>query len=250
MFSLDNKVAIVTGGAKGIGKSIVLALSEAGATTIIADIDVDKGKELEKCMNNIKKLKAEFVFTDVSDSKSVNKLVDYVIKKFKRIDIIVNNAGILHDAFITDIDDATWDKVLNVNLRGVFYCCRAVIPHMINQKYGKIINIASAGGKLGFPYAGVDYCASKGGVMALTRQLANQVSKYGINVNAVAPGTTETDLIKNRNEKQKKFITSKIPLGRMGKPEDTAAAVLFLASSGADYITGETLDVNGGLYMD
>ncbi|HBT49759.1 MAG: 3-oxoacyl-[acyl-carrier-protein] reductase [Caldanaerobacter subterraneus] len=249
MFSLDGKIAIVTGGAKGIGKSIVLALSKVGATTVIADIDVNSGRELEACLKQ-KGLKVEFIEVDVSISESVNKMVKDVVEKYGKIDILVNNAGILHDAQITDIDDATWDRVIRVNLTGVFYCCRAVVPHMIRQKYGKIINIASAGGKMGFPYAGVDYCASKGGIMALTRQLALQISKYGINVNAVAPGTTETELIKDRNEEQKKYIISRIPVGRMGRPEDTAAAVVFLASSGSDYITGETIDVNGGLYMD
>lgn len=249
MFSLDGKIAIVTGGAKGIGKSIVLALSKVGATTVIADIDVNSGRELEACLKQ-KGLKVEFIEVDVSISESVNKMVKDVVEKYGKIDILVNNAGILHDAQITDIDDATWDRVIRVNLTGVFYCCRAVVPHMIRQKYGKIINIASAGGKMGFPYAGVDYCASKGGIMALTRQLALQISKYGINVNAVAPGTTETELIKDRSEEQKRYIISRIPMGRMGRPEDTAAAVVFLASSGSDYITGETIDVNGGLYMD
>ncbi|MDN5302120.1 MAG: 3-oxoacyl-[acyl-carrier protein] reductase [Thermoanaerobacteraceae bacterium] len=249
MFEINGKVAVVTGGAKGIGKSIVVALASAGARTIIADIDEIQGKQLENELK-VSGLEAEFVYGDVSRSDSVNKLVDYVINKYQRIDVFVNNAGVLHDAQIVDIDDETWDRVLNINLRGVFYCCRAVVPHMIKQKYGKIINVASAGGKMGFPYASVDYCASKGGIMALTRQLALQVSKYGINVNSVAPGTTETELIKERSEEQKKNIISKIPIGRMGRPEDTAAAVLFLASSGADYITGETIDVNGGLYMD
>ncbi|WP_422448011.1 SDR family NAD(P)-dependent oxidoreductase [Thermoanaerobacterium sp. DL9XJH110] len=249
MFSLDGRIAIVTGGAKGIGKSIVLALSKVGAITVIADIDALSGQELERNLKQ-KGLKAEFMQVDVSESESVNKMIDEVVEKYGKIDILVNNAGILHDAQITDIDDATWDRVIKVNLTGVFYCCRAVVPHMIRQKYGKIINIASAGGKLGFPFAGVDYCATKGGIMALTRQLALQISKYGINVNAVAPGTTETELIKDRSEDQKRYIISRIPVGRMGRPEDTAAAVVFLASSGSDYITGETIDVNGGLYMD
>ncbi|MCF6097128.1 3-oxoacyl-ACP reductase FabG [Thermovorax subterraneus] len=249
MFSLDGRIAIVTGGAKGIGKSIVLALGTVGATTVIADIDANSGRELEKSLKQ-KGLKVEFIQVDVSVSKSVNKMVEEVLEKYGKIDILVNNAGILHDAQITDIDDETWERVIRVNLTGVFYCCRAVVPHMIRQRYGKIINIASAGGKMGFPYAGVDYCASKGGIMALTRQLALQISKYGINVNAVAPGTTETELIKDRSEEQKRYIISRIPMGRMGRPEDTAAAVVFLASSGSDYITGETIDVNGGLYMD
>jgi len=248
MFVINGKIAVVTGGAKGIGKSIVVALNSLGMKTVIADIDEASGRKLEKKLKS-KGFKAEFVYTDVSKSNSVNKLINYVIKRYSRIDVFVNNAGVLHDAQIIDIDDETWDRVLEVNLRGVFYCCRAVIPYMIEQKSGKIINIASLGGKRGSSNAGVDYCASKGGIMALTRQLAFQVSKYNINVNAVAPSTTETELIKDRSDKQKKRIISKIPVNRLGRPEDTAAAVLFLASTGSDYITGETIDVNGGSYM-
>ena len=249
MFSLKGKIAIVTGGSKGIGRSIVIALAKLGAKTVIADIDEEKGKELEGKLLNCG-LEAEYMYADVLSSSSVCRIVEGIIEKYGRIDIFVNNAGILHDAFITDISDDLWDQVISVNLRGVFYCCRAIIPYMIKQRCGKIINIASTGGKMGFPYAGVHYCASKGGVMALTRQLALQVSGFCLNINAVAPGTIETELIKSRDEEIRKAIVSKIPLGKMGRPEDVAAVVVFLASAGSDYITGETIDINGGLHMD
>lgn len=249
MFDLKGDIAIVTGGSKGIGKAIVCALASAGATVIIADIDESSGQQIcdELSANG---LQAEMAKTDITDSKSVEALMDYTVKKYGKIDILVNNAGILGDASITEISDEDWDRLMAVNLTGVFYCCRAAVRHMLGKRKGKIINIASTGGKQGFPLAGVHYCASKGAIMALTRQLALQVSPQGIHVNAVAPGTTETEMIKNRSEEKKKFIISRIPMGRMGRPEDTAAAVVFLASKAGDYITGETIDVNGGLYMD
>jgi len=249
MFSLKDNVAVVTGGAKGIGKAIVYALSVAGAKVIIADVDEDNGMQVSNDLN-ANGYCAEMVRTNVADSKNVNDMMDYVIKKYGKVDILVNNAGILGDGQITDISDQSWDRLMSINITGVFYCCRAAVPHMIENKKGKIINIASVGGKHGFPLAGVHYAASKGAVMAFTRQLALQISHYGINVNAVAPVTTETDMIKNRSEEKKQYIRSRIPLGRMGKPEDTAAAVLFLASSESDFITGETIDVNGGTFMD
>ncbi|MBZ4646764.1 MAG: 3-oxoacyl-[acyl-carrier protein] reductase [Petroclostridium sp.] len=249
MFDLKGDIAIVTGGSKGIGKAIVCALASAGATVIIADIDESSGQQIcdELSANG---LQAEMAKTDITDSKSVEALMDYTVKKYGKIDILVNNAGILGDASITEISDEDWDRLMAVNLTGAFYCCRAAVRHMLGKRKGKIINIASTGGKQGFPLAGVHYCASKGAIMALTRQLALQVSPQGIHVNAVAPGTTETEMIKNRSEEKKKFIISRIPMGRMGRPEDTAAAVVFLASKAGDYITGETIDVNGGLYMD
>lgn len=249
MFDLKNNVAVVTGGSKGIGKAIVYALSVAGAKVIVADIDVDNGVSI---CDDLKAngYHAEIVKTDVADSKSVNELMHYVVNKYGKVDILVNNAGVLGDGQITDITDESWHRLMDINVTGIFYCCRAAVPHMIEKKRGKIINIASVGGKQGFPLAGVHYCASKGAVMAFTRQLALQISQYGINVNAVAPVTTETDMIKNRSEEKKQYIISRIPMGRMGKPEDTASAVLFLASEASGFITGETIDVNGGTYMD
>lgn len=249
MFDLKGEIAIITGGSKGIGKAIVYALAVAGATVVIADIDEDNGIHICNELSG-SGFQAEIVKTDVTDSKSVDSLVHYTVNKYGKVDILVNNAGILGDAPITEISDEDWDTLMRINLTGAFYCCRAAVRHMLEKRKGKIINIASAGGKQGFPLAGVHYCASKGGIMALTRQLALQVSPQGIHVNAVAPGTTETEMIKNRSEEKRQFIINKIPVGRMGRPEDTAAAVLFLASKAGDYITGETIDVNGGLYMD
>lgn len=249
MFDLKGDIAIVTGGSKGIGKAIVYALAVAGAVVVIADIDEENGKSICKELSG-NGFQAEIIKTDVTNSKSIDELMNYTVDKYGKVDILVNNAGILGDAVITEISDETWDTLMGVNLTGAFYCCRAAVHHMLGKGKGKIINVASVGGKQGIYLAGVHYAASKGALLALTRHLAMQVSPKGIYVNAVAPGTTETEMIKNRSEEKKKYIISRIPVGRMGKPEDTAAAVLFLASKAGDYITGETIDVNGGLYMD
>jgi NAD(P)-dependent dehydrogenase (short-subunit alcohol dehydrogenase family) len=248
MFELGGQVAIVTGGSNGIGEAIVYALSVAGARVVVADVDVDSGRRIcaHLCAEGYA---AETVRTDVTDSKSVGDLVAYVASKYGAIDLLVNNAGKLRDADIAAISDQDWEASIAVNLTGVFYCCRAVLPHMIQAKKGKIINIAAADGQQGYPFAGVDYCAAKGGVMALTRQLAVQAAPHGITVNAVAPGATDTTMIQHRTAEARKYMLGRIPVGRMGKPEDTAGAVLYLASRGGDYVLGETLDVNGGFYL-
>jgi len=249
MFDLTGKTAIVTGGNGGIGREIVLALAAVGAKVISVDINEQLGIEICEDMKK-SNLDVSFKKVDITSSESVKNLVDSTVKDCGSLDIIVNSAGILGDSEITQISDEDWDKLMRVNLDGIFYCCREAVRVMEVQRSGKIINIASAGGKLGFPFAGVHYCSSKGGVMALTRQLALQVGSKGINVNAVAPGTTETGMIKNRSQEVVDYIINHIPVGRMGLPKDIAAAVVFLASASSDYITGETIDVNGGLYMD
>jgi NAD(P)-dependent dehydrogenase (short-subunit alcohol dehydrogenase family) len=248
MFGLAGNIAVVTGGSNGIGEAIVYALSIAGAQVIAADIDVDNGRRICAHLRS-NGYAAEVVRTDVTDSQSVGDLITYVEEKYSAIDILVNNAGGLRDADITAISDQDWAASLAVNLTGVFYCCRAALPHMTKAKRGKIINVAATDARQAYPFAGVDYCAANGGVMALTRQLALQVSPYGITVNAVAPGVTDTAMQRRRSEADRKYMMGKIPMGRMGRPEEIAGAVLYLASSGGDYILGETLDVNGGLYL-
>lgn len=249
MFRLEEKVAIVTGGGRGIGEAICLALGSHGADVVVADVRSDLASRVAAKVEAMGR-QALGITVDVSRPEEVRAMVRQAVERFGAVDILVNNAGILQDTFITDISEDDWDKVLGVNLKGAFLCCREVLPVMMRQGKGKIINIASTGGKQGFPLAGVHYCASKAGLMGMTRQLSMQVAGFGINVNAVAPGTTETPLIASRSDEQKRALISRIPLGRLGKPEDTASAVVFLASSAADYIHGETIDVNGGLYMD
>jgi len=248
MFDLTSKIVIVTGGAAGIGKAISCAVAALGATAVIADKNEDAASALAGELTSMA-LKAKAVQTDVTEAGSVEKLIKNVVRDFGRLDVIVNNAGILGDADILDISDEEWRRFMSVDLDGVFYCCREAVRVMKKQGYGRIISIASAGGKLAFPFSGVHYCAAKGAVMALTRQLALQVSKYGILVNAVAPGTTQTEMIKHRSPEKVDYMNSRIPVGRLGRPEETAAAVVFLASDEASFITGETIDVNGGLYM-
>ncbi len=250
MFDLDGKTAVVSGGGSGIGESISTALASVGVNVVIADINPGVSRDLCRRLED-KGFKASFMQVDVSDSQSVRALFENILQRFGGADIVVNNAGLLADSDILDISDEAWKRLLGVNLDGVFYCCREAVRQMRERnKGGRIINIASAGGKLGFPYAGVHYCASKGAVMALSRQLALQTAGDNITVNAVAPGTTQTGLIKNRTPETVRYIESHIPLGRMGLPRDTAAAVVLLASEHSGYITGETIDVNGGLYMD
>jgi 3-oxoacyl-[acyl-carrier protein] reductase len=248
VFSLQGQTAIVTGGSKGIGNAIALTLGLAGASVVIADIDDENGKKTSEQLYE-KGIWNKFVLTDVTKHRDVNHVVDTTINQLGNVDILVNNAGILSDQFITDITEDEWDNMIDVHLKGTFLMCRAVVPHMLQRNKGKIINIASIGGLQGFPLAGVHYCAAKGGIMAFTRQLALQISKYNIHVNCVAPGTTLTDMMRNRSEEQLNNIMKSIPLKRLGMPEDTANAVLFLASPYADYIAGETIDVNGGKYM-
>lgn len=249
MFDLTSKIIVVTGGGGGIGKAVSCAVASLGATAVIADINLGAAALLAKELTDLK-LSAVAVENDVSKSAAVRSMLEQVVKDFGRLDVIVNNAGILGDADILDITDDEWRRFMSIDLDGVFYCSREAVRIMKKQGYGKIIGMASVGGKIGFPFAGVHYCAAKGAIMAFTRQLALQVGKYGIQVNAVAPGTTMTELVKHRGEERLKYIASRFPVGRMGMPEETAAAVAFLASDAAGFITGETIDVNGGLYMD
>lgn len=248
MIDLDGKTALVTGSAQGIGRAIVTCLARYGAKVAVADINVDKAEETASEINSGGG-KAMAVRIDVTDNKSVEVCFSKVIRDFSHLDILVNNAGLLHDAFILDVDEQSWDRLLDTNLKGAFLCDKAVIPHMMDRKYGRIIHVSSIGGKSGFPLASVSYAASKAGMFGLAKQLAKQVAAYNITVNSVAPGTTETPLINHRSKEQREFIIRNIPLGRMGKPEDTAESVAFLASDKAGFITGATIDVCGGLHM-
>jgi len=187
---------------------------------------------------------------DITKSSDVKEMVDQVRKRFGRIDILVNNAGIIRRGTIETVTEEDWDRVIEVNLKGTFNCCKAVAEIMKSQKYGKIVNVSSIAGKMGDITSAPGYGPSKAGVDALTKTLARQLAKYGINVNAVAPHAIETEMSAQWSEERRKEIIASIPLGRLGKPEDVANAVLFLASDEASFITGEILDVNGGALMD
>lgn len=246
---LVDKVAIVTGAGRGIGKAIAIALAREGASVIINDVDIQTA---EKVTKEIKSLgwKALAIQADVSDSKEVNQMVQSAIKKFKRVDILVNNAAIIKRGSIEDLNEEDWDRVMDVNLKGAFNCMKAVAGIMKKQRYGKIVNISSIAGKIGDLASAPCYGASKAGMICLAKSLARELAAYNINVNVVAPHAIKTDMSKEWSEEKRKNIIANIPLGRMGEPEDIAEAVVFLVSDKAKFITGEVLDVNGGCLMD
>ncbi len=190
------------------------------------------------------------VQVDVSDSKEVNRMVQSVLNKFKRVDILVNNAAIIRRGSIESLTEEDWDRVMDVNLKGAFNCMKAVVGIMKRQKYGKIVNISSIAGKIGDLASAPCYGASKAGMTCLAKSLARELASYNINVNVVAPHAIETDMSREWSEEKRKSIIADIPLGRLGEPEDVAEAVAFLVSDKAKFITGEVLDVNGGCLMD
>jgi len=247
--NLVNKVAIVTGAGRGIGKAIAIALAREGANVIVNDIDIQTAEEVAKEIKSSGR-KALAIRVDVSDSKEVNRMVQSVLKKFKRVDILVNNAAIIKRGSIEDLTEEDWDRVMDVNLKGAFNCMKEVVGTMKKQRYGKIVNISSIAGKIGDLASAPCYGASKAGMTCLAKSLARELASYGINVNVVAPHAIETDMSKEWSEEKRKSIIADIPLGRMGEPEDIAEAVVFLVSDKAKFITGEVLDVNGGCLMD
>jgi len=246
---LKDRVAIVTGGARGIGKAIALTFVREGSK--VALVDVDTGI-LEIAKNEIKKTREEVIIIscDVTKSVEVKAMVNQVQKAFGRIDILVNNAGIIRRGTIDTVTEEDWDQVIEVNLKGTFNCSKAIVETMKRQRYGKIVNISSIAGKMGDITSAPGYGPSKAGVDALTKTLARQLAPYGINVNAVSPHAIETEMSAQWSQERRKEIIASIPLGRLGKPEDVAEAVLFLVLDEASFITGEILDVNGGALMD
>jgi len=247
--NLVNKVAIVTGAGRGIGKAIAIALAREGANIIAIDVDIQTAEKVAKEIKSLDR-QAWAIQVDVSDSKEVNRMVQLVLKKFKRVDILVNNAAIIRRGSIEDLKEDDWDRVIDVNLKGAFNCMKAVVRIMKKQRYGKIINISSIAGKMGDLASAPCYGASKAGMTCLAKSLARELAPYNINVNVVAPHAIKTDMSKEWSEEKRKNIIANIPLGRMGEPEDIAEAVVFLVSDKAKFITGEVLDVNGGCLMD
>lgn len=240
------KIILVTGGSRGIGKAICMAFAEKGNAVIV---NYSRSKtEAEQTAQEISDMGADAstAQADVSDYGSVKVMVDNIVKKFGRIDVLVNNAGLTRDGFLMLMSEKDWRDVIDINLTGVFNCSKAVTGQMIAQKNGTIVNVSSLSGITGL--AGqTNYAAAKGGVIAFTRALAKELAQFGIRVNAVAPGVIETDLTEGLNEKAKRRFLENIPLKRFGKPEDVAIAVKFLASVNADYITGEVINITGGI---
>jgi 3-oxoacyl-[acyl-carrier protein] reductase len=244
---LTGKVALVTGAAQGIGKAVALLLARHGADIVVSDINLEKAEETAKEIESIGP-KAMAIKVNVASLNDVERMVEAVLKKFGKIDILINNAGITRDKLILRMTEDDWDIVLNVNLKGTFNCTKAVVRHMAKQRSGKIVSIASVVGEMG--NAGqVNYAASKAGVIGLTKTIAREFAQRGINVNAIAPGYIETPMTEVLSDKVKEELKRLIPMERLGKPEDVAETVLFLVSEESNYITGQVLNVNGGIYM-
>jgi 3-oxoacyl-[acyl-carrier protein] reductase len=244
---LAGKVALVTGGAQGIGKAVALLLARNGADIVVSDINLEKAEETAKEVQTLGR-KALATKVDVATLSDVEKMVEAILAQFGKVDILVNNAGIARDKLILRMTEEDWDAVLNINLKGTFNCTKAVVRHMSKQKSGKIVNIASVVGEMGNAGQG-NYAASKAGVIGFTKTIAREFAQRGINVNAIAPGYIETPMTDALPDKVKEELKRLIPMDRLGKPEDVAEAVLFLVSESANYITGQVLNVNGGIYM-
>lgn len=246
---LKNKVAIVTGAARGIGKAIAQRFLQEGAAVAINDVNLERAEEIVHEAKS-KGKKALSVKADVSNEKEVEEMVNRVYSNFARIDILVNNAGIIKRGSTEDHSYEDWDRVIAVNLRGTYNCLKAVIPIMKKQGCGKIVNVSSIAGKVGDIASAPSYGSSKGAINTLTKSMARELAEYGICVNAVAPHAIETEMSAEWSQEKRRQLMSQIPLKRLGRPEEVAAAVLFLASDEASFITGEILDVNGGYLMD
>ena len=250
LFDLTGKVAIVTGGGKGVGVGIAMWLADAGADVVVMSRTLS---DLEKVVKEIEvnNGNALAVAGDVSKSADVNRMVENAVKKFGRIDILVNNAAIFPSYSFLDCTEEQWDQVQNINIKGMFLCSQAVARQMVKQgNGGKIVNIASIEGEFPLTAGRVHYHASKGAVINFNRGLAKELAQYKINVNAIAPGMTDTPgLSAAMGGWKPDAITGRIPLGRLGTPDDVAKAVLFMASDAAEYVTGALLFVDGGLLL-
>lgn len=243
---LGGKVAVVTGGAGGLGREIAVALAEEDAFVVVTDLDEEGGESLTAEIRN-KHLNAEFMAMDVTDSSSVHEMSEYVLDKQGTIDILINSAGITDRRPALDFPEEVFDRIIAVNLKGTFLCCQAVGRVMAANRRGKIVNFSSIGGTIGLRNT-VAYCASKGGVVQLTRALAVDWAQYNIKVNAIAPGLNNTPIAKQvfRDKATYEWFLSKIPLGRLCEPREVADAALFLSSEVSDYITGHIMAVDGG----
>lgn len=247
---LTDKVAIVTGAGRGIGRSIALELAAHGADCVIADIDEHNADSVVEEIRQFGR-KALAVTTDVSVQKDIEGLVQTTLATFGRVDILINNAGVSSPLPLLDTSTEEFNRQIDINLKSVFYSCKAVFPAMIKQGSGKIVNIASIAGKRGGGIMGRSaYAAAKGGVIAFTKAVAREGAPFGINVNAITPGLTATEMTAQFTGEQREAIVKGIPLGRVGLPEDIAKATVFLVSDYADFITGEIMDVDGGFMMD
>lgn len=245
---LENRAALVTGASRGIGRAIALALARQGAR-----VAVNYTRQVEAARRVVEEIEAlggeAFpVQADVRDAAAVDTMVEKVGNRYGRLDILVNNAGIIRDGLLVRMKEEDWQEVLDTNLKGVFYCTRAAARLMIRQRRGRIINLASVVGLMG--NAGqANYASAKAGIIGFTRAVARELAPRGITVNAVAPGFIETDMTAGLSPRAKERLLEAIPMGRLGRPEEVAGVVVFLASEAANYITGQTIAVDGGMVM-
>jgi len=245
--SLEGKVALVTGAAQGIGKEIAMTLARAGADVAVADLNEAKVRETSTEIEGLGR-KSLALAVNVAVYSAVEEAVNKILDKFQKLDILVNNAGITRDGLLVRMSDDDWDAVLDVNLKGTFNCLKAVSRQMMKQKSGKIVNMASIIGIMG--NAGqINYAASKGGVIALTKSAAKELAARNINVNAVAPGFIKTPMTDVLSEENRKKMMELIPLKRFGEVQDVARVVLFLVSDASSYLTGQVIQVDGGMVM-
>ena len=244
---LQNKVALVTGGAQGIGKTISEELVRNGAHVVLGDVNLEGAEATAEAINNSGG-SASAVKIDVSNPDEVKQVFDSIKNDKKPVDILVNNAGITRDGLMIRMKEADWDSVLNINLKGSFLCSQQAAKQMMKQKSGAIVNIASIVGVMG-NFGQANYSASKAGVIGLTKTLAREVASRGIRVNAVAPGFIDTEMTRVLEESVRQSLIEQIPLARLGLPDDVARCVSFLVSDRSSYITGQVINVNGGMLM-
>jgi len=245
---LGAKVAIVTGSSRGIGRAIAIELAKEGASLVVNN---DKRvQEALETLDTLKKLgqKAIYFKADVSNLKEANGMFEATVREYGKIDILINNAGIIKDAFLEGMNDEDWHSVISVILNGTYNCTKLALGFMKQQMYGRIVNIASVAGQMG-NIGQANYAASKAAVIGFTKTVAREYARYGITVNAVSPGFIETSMLKKIPADVIPKILKQIPLGRFGKPEEVAKLVVYLASDDASYITGQVFNINGGLYM-
>lgn len=251
---LEGRVAIVTGGAGGIGEATIRSLAQQGASVVISDINGEGAERLRASLLP-SGVKALAVNTDIADYQQVKELAEKTLSTFGRVDILVNNAGIPSTRRqgkrlkLWEISVEDWERVIKVDLTGYFLCCHEFIPHMIPNQWGRIVNVSSIAGRTGGQSAGSDYAAAKAGVLGMTKCLARELGEYGITVNAVAPGRIDTQMIRHVPPEVNVEFARRTPLGRLGKAEEVAGAILFLVSDASSFITGATVNVNGGLAM-
>jgi 3-oxoacyl-[acyl-carrier protein] reductase len=246
---MKNKVCVVTGAATGIGKATALMLADHGAQVIVADINLEGAKgTVSEILDQGSEAYA--LHLDLSDLHSISCAVETVMSRYGRLDVLVNNAGLFSTVAIPDMTEENWDAVMDVNLKGTFFLCKAVLPHMIEQRYGKIVNLSSLAAKRGGVTSGINYAASKSGILSVTTCLAKYSASFGITVNAIIPAFCDTSMFRSLPQKKIDDAINGIPMGRPARPEELASAIMFLSSDESSYITGEILDVNGGVLMD